>query len=570
MNHLKYYIGISSYYHESSVALCDNNAIKCFLKEEWFTRIKGDKNFPKNCIKFLIEKFNISDENIKFVCFYEKPFRNWWEIFYYSIKRPFKNRELLIHHIKNFSKSSIFFFSDFSKLININKKKIIYSQHHLSHCLYGSTIVKDRSEYVFVTCDGVGEGETMAIYSIEKDNTIKKLWSNSYPNSIGLFYSMITDYIGFEINEGEFKTMSLSSYGKPIYINELKKIFDINSFKINMAFFDFHAKIERSFSNKFIKIFGDPYLELNSKENFNKYANIAASAQQILEFTIKNLLLKAINLSGKKKIILTGGVALNCKMINSLSKLNIFKELIVPPSPGDSGSAIGACNFAYLYDNKLEQLNLKSIFPGPNRKIINKNLNINSNELFKNLSNNTSAYIKAAEKIVEGEVIATYLENSETGPRSLGNTSILCDASNKETVENLNLNLKKRDFFQPLAPIILEEDFNNYFLVNKNVYKNLEWMGTICEAKQELYNKYKPVIHVDGTCRTQIIKDNNLLVYKILKYLKKFNCSILVNTSFNISKDPTVFDLFDVYVNMKRMNIKFVLMDDGLYETKDL
>ena len=90
---------------------------------------------------------------------------------------------------------------------------------------------------------GVGEGETMAIYSIEQDNTIKKLWSNSYPNSIGLFYSMITDYIGFEINEGEFKTMSLSSYGKPIYINELKKIFDINSFKINMAFFDFHTKI---------------------------------------------------------------------------------------------------------------------------------------------------------------------------------------------------------------------------------------------------------------------------------------------------------------------------------------
>jgi len=110
LNHLKYYIGISSYYHESSVALCDNNGIKCFLKEEWFTRIKGDKNFPKNCIKFLIEKFNISDENIKFVCFYEKPFRNWWEIFYYSIKRPFKNREFLIYHIKNFNKSSIFFF----------------------------------------------------------------------------------------------------------------------------------------------------------------------------------------------------------------------------------------------------------------------------------------------------------------------------------------------------------------------------------------------------------------------------------------------------------------------------
>ena len=95
-------------------------------------------------------------------------------------------------------------------------------------------------------------------------------------------------------------------------------------------------------------------------------------------------------------------------------------------------------------------------------------------------------------------------------------------------------------------------------------------MGTLCDAKEELYNKYNSIIHVDGTCRAQIVKDEDSLTYKVLTNLKKIGSDILVNTSFNISKDPVVFDLYDVYVNMKRMNIKIVLMDDGLYQTKDI
>ena len=118
--------------------------------------------------------------------------------------------------------------------------------------------------------------------------------------------------------------------------------------------------------------------------------------------------------------------------------------------------------------------------------------------------------------------------------------------------------------------MILEEDFEKYFLINKSIKKNLEWMGTLCEAKEELRIKYSSIIHVDGTCRTQIVKDQNSLTYKILQNLKKKGSDILVNTSFNISKDPIVFDLYDVYVNMKRMNIKFIVMDDGLYQTKDI
>ena len=563
-----YYIGISAYYHESSVFLTDNQGTNCFLKEESFSRIKGDKNFPQRCLKFLIKKFNLNNENIYFISFYEKPFKSWWEIFYYSINNPIKNKNFLIHHLKNFNSGSIFFYTDINKLINISKKKIIYSSHHLSHCLYGISVVKNISEYVHITCDGVGEGETMSIHTIDNKFKIKKIWANFYPNSIGLFYSTITDFLGFEINEGEFKVMSLSSFGKPKYEKKLKQIFNINNFKINMDYFEFQKNLSKSFSKKLCEVFGEPYLNLNEEANFKKYADIASSAQLILEETIENLIKKAIQISGKKKIVLTGGVALNCKMIHNLSKLDIFDELVVPPSPGDSGSAIGAANFAYLNKTKNKTLNLNTIFLGPKKDLINDKKN--KDNLFLKIISTENFIGDAAHKIINGEIIASYYGLTEVGPRSLGNTSIFCDAKNSSSVNNLNISLKKREYFQPLAPILLEEDFKKYFSINQNIKKNLEWMGTLCDANEELYKEYSSIIHVDGTCRTQIIKDENSITYKLLKELKKQGSEILVNTSFNISKDPVVFDLFDVYVNMRRLNIKFVLMDDGFYQTRDI
>mgnify|MGYP001374111497 CR=1 FL=1 len=563
-----YYIGISAYYHESSVFLTNNAEINCFLKEESFSRIKGDKNFPKRCLEFLIKKFNLNKENIKFISFYEKPFKSWWELFYYSIKNPIKNRNFLINHLKFFNKSAIFFLTELKKQIKISKDKIIYSSHHLSHCLYGMTIVKDFSEYVYLTCDGVGEGETMAAFTIDENYKIKKIWTNYYPNSLGLFYSTITDFLGFEVNEGEFKVMSLSSFGKPVYVNEFKKILDTDNSKLDIKYFEFHKNPNKSFSKKLSNIIDEPYLNINIDTNFQKYADIACSAQIILEETMENIMRNIIKISNKKKIVLTGGVALNCKMIHSLSKLDLFDELIAPPSPGDSGSAIGAANFAFLNHKKNEILNLKTIFLGPKKELINEK--INKDNYFVKIFTVENFIEETVNKIIEGDVIASYYGATEVGPRSLGNTSIICDAKNSEVVNNLNNKLKKRKNFQPLAPMLLEEDFEKYFNINKSVKKNLEWMGCLCDAKKNLYDKYRSIIHIDGTSRTQIIKDETSITYKILKELKKKGSEILVNTSFNISKDPVVFDIFDVFVNMKRMNIKFVLMDDGLYQTKNI
>ncbi len=562
-----FYIGISAYYHESSIFLTDGININCFIKEEYFTRIKGDKSFPKRCLEFLKKKYSLNESNIKSVCFYEKPFKSWWEIFIYSIKKPLENKKLLTHHLKNFNTGSIFFYTHLNEVIKISKDKILYSSHHLSHCLYGSLYVDNIDDYAFVSCDGVGEGETMTIYTINSENLIKKHWTNFYPNSIGLFYSTITDFLGFDTNEGEFKVMSLSSYGNPIYEKEMEKIFDCEQLKINSSYFEFQKNPERSFSEIIIKIFGKPYLNLGIKENFQKYSNIASSAQLILKKSVKNLILKAKQLTGKNKIVLTGGVALNCKMIHELSKQNIFEELIVPPSPGDSGSAIGAANFSYFYENN-KFLKHIGLFPGPDKEDINKGFKLS--EFFEKISQKENSLEIASNLIIKGHILTTYIDKMETGPRALGNTSIICNAKDKLAVENLNNRIKKREFYQPLAPMLLKEKFERYFSIQNSIKKNLYSMGTLCEAKEELKNDYLPVIHTDNTCRTQVIDDENSFIFKLLKKLEENNVNILVNTSFNISKDPMVFDLFDVYTNMIRMNIEYVVMNNGIFKVKKI
>ena len=200
--------------------------------------------------------------------------------------------------------------------------------------------------------------------------------------------------------------------------------------------------------------------------------------------------------------------------------------------------------------------------------MINKKFKLN--EFFEKISQQENSLEIASELIIKGHILTTYIDKTETGPRALGNTSIICNAKDKLAVENLNNKIKKREFYQPLAPMLLKEKFEKYFSIQNSIKKNLYSMGTLCEAKEELKNDYLSIIHTDNTCRTQVIDNENSFIFKLLKKLAENNIDILVNTSFNISKDPMVFDLFDVYTNMRRMNIEYVIMNNGIFKVKEI
>ena len=216
-------IGISAYYHDSSVALIRDGKITAFIKEESITRVKGTSTFPKQALKYLINNFSVNQNSIQSVCFYEKPLRGWLSLLSHSLERPYERWRQSASLLKKFWDGPVFFSEELNKVLPIPRDKILYCEHHLSHALCGWLHTKGHDDWVIVILDGVGDGETGSIFSV-KDGEINRIWRDVFPNSLGLFYSAVTDYLGYAVNDGEYKVMALAAYGQPTYLSDIQKI----------------------------------------------------------------------------------------------------------------------------------------------------------------------------------------------------------------------------------------------------------------------------------------------------------------------------------------------------------
>jgi carbamoyltransferase len=446
---------------------------------------------------------------------------------------------------------------------------VCYCPHHLSHALTALAYVDQTSEWTAVVVDGVGDGDTASIFHI-RNGTVDCLWRAKFPHSIGLFYSTITDYLGFSVNDGEYKVMGMAAYGEPSYKDIMRKIiyFDQGNLTVDPSWFDFDHNPEQSFSKKFIDKFGPPASshDLTSDKNkaeFQRLANVASSAQFITEEILINLLKYAISLSGCSKVLFSGGVGQNCLAMAKLVELKEVDEFIVPPSPGDSGSALGAAVFANMVLNR-PPIKTPSIYPGASTASpLAQGLN---QELFSLKSPENKMMEKAAELIKLGEIIATFFDHPETGPRALGNRSLLCDAAQADIVEQLNILIKQREAFRPLAPLMKKKTAEKYFNLNYKAERCYKWMGLTAVAKPVAERDIPSVLHSDGTSRLQVVDGNDSKISNLLDEVEKININVLVNTSFNVAGDPIVFDIMDAYVNMKRMGVRWLLTDKGLME----
>ena len=572
----KYFIGVSGYFHDSSIAIIDEQGnLVDFKKEEYFSRVKGDKSFPRIALQEMIKNFNLSDSNIQSITFYEKPFKAWLNILKYSIKNNSLFNELTRNYFKNIWRSSIVFSYDLSKYLNISNKKINYCDHHLSHTLCGAFYNK-KNPITSIVIDGFGDESTSSIHQIKSSQEIINIWSSPFPNSLGLFYSAITDYLGFSVNEGEYKVMGLAAYGNPTFYEALSKTIFFKDGKLFLddKYYDFCRSIKRSYSDKLTKIFNieerqsNQNLDLGST-NFQEYANIASSAQKVVENILEQIFIFANKSTGDNRFIFSGGVAMNSVAINKLSKLDFIEEIIIPPSPGDSGASIGAAYFGYIKDNNdfKKDLNFEDqniMMPGLIRnKESDEDFLLSKYEKIADKNNliKTSANLIAADQI-----LATFYKNIETGPRALGHRSMICNAHSAKAVNHLNTNIKKRSKFRPVAPVVLEKNANKYFLLSNKIYQSYFFMGSVADVINS--NNIEAVVHNDNTARVQICKDEHILG-KILNYLKESNIDVLANTSFNISSDPMVYSLEDALLALERMNIKYLMTENGIYKKNE-
>ena len=550
-----YILGLNAYHGDCSACLFKDNKIIAAIEEERITRIKHAAGFPINSIKFCLEFAKINLDQIDYIAINRNPNLRIINKILYALKNILKTKNFF-ERVKNFKKINSLD-AEFKKHFNVKvSKKIILVDHHLSHAA-SSVFMSKFNDCNFVTIDGFGDfvSTTIGFY---RDNKINKIQEVQFPHSLGLFYTAITQFLGFKKYGDEYKVMGLSSYGKPLFyneINQLVKFDDKKLFELNLKYFKHHdegiemswiegePKLGNVYSNKLIDLIGN---ERGKDEKITQtHMDIASSAQQVFEEIVIKILNKLYEINKCENISLSGGCAMNSVMNGKILKKTKYKKIYINHSPADSGGGIGAAIITLNKKNNNKLIVNDNPYLGPSfsNDEIEKILDHYSDEfskkniLFQKIHKNEELFEKISISLSKKKVIGLFQGRMEFGARALGNRSIICDPRNPNIKELLNEKIKNREQFRPFAPSILIDDLNDWFELSDQV----PFMSEVYKIKKEKAKLVPGVVHVDGTCRLQTVsKEYNKNYYNIISNFKKItNVPMILKTSFN-ENEPIV------------------------------
>ncbi len=582
-----YVLGISAFYHDSAACIIRDGRIIAAAQEERFSRKKHDQSFPKAAIAYCFSVAEISAKDISIIAFYDKPFLKFERILEsYLSSAPFGIRSFL-KAMPLWIKQKLWMKEMISKELNYHGK-IIFPEHHESHAA-SAFFPSPFSEAAFLTMDGVGEWATVS-FGVGKDNKIQILADIQFPHSLGLLYSAFTYYLGFKINDGEYKLMGLAPYGEPKYkdliLEKLIKVKEDGSFIMDMKYFNYVAGLTMT-SRKFHKLFGSEPLK-SSANPTQREMDIARSIQEVTEDIILKVVQHVHKVTKKKYLCLAGGVALNCVANGRILRECPFDNVWIQPAAGDAGGALGAAFFAWHhYLGKPRAVNgemdlMNGSYLGPEysddqiKIFLVKNC-ISFEEILKN-----DIARRVSKLISEGKIVGWFEGRMEFGPRALGARSIIADARNSEMQSILNLKTKFRESFRPFAPAVLEEQAAEYFEIDRpSPYMLLVakvskvHRRTPQESEEKLFGLEKlkvvrsdipSVTHVDYSARIQTVsKQTNPLFYELIsEFGKVYGTPVIINTSFNVSDEPIVLSPEDAYNCFIKTKMDYLVMGSFL------
>lgn len=553
-----YQLGVSGFYHDSAACLLKDGVVVAAVQEERFTRIKADSRFPIHSINYCLSAEGITVDDIEKIVFYEKPY--------------LKFERFILDHLKKYPFSFPKFHQAIPNWLNerlilplILKEKlgydgeVVYIPHHTSHSA-SAFFISDFLESAIVTVDGVGEWATTSI-AHGKGSQIKVLKEMNYPDSLGLLYSAMTTYLGFAANTGEGKVMAYAAYGRPKYLNEFNELIKINhdgSFYLNKKYFNFVSG-NRMYTNKLIKLLGPARTNIDNQ----KYFDIAATLQYVLEDAVVKIANEAYRLTKSKNICLAGGVFLNCVANTKILNETKFENIFIQPAAGDAGGAIGAV-LAHYYEHqkKPRKLFFKNPYLGPQ---------FSDHEILKTLMKSNLKFSRMTEekiqdfiidKISKNKIFAIFRGRMEFGPRALGNRSILANVTNPKIKDCLNREVKNREWFRPYGIVILKEEQLRYFDLNHES----PYMLLVGNARPKLKDKIPSALHIDNTSRLQTVnKESNMFLFGLLKKCKaKTGVGIMINTSFNDNNEPIVCSPDDAIDSFLKMKLDYLVIENYL------
>ena len=590
-------LGISAFYHDSAACILKNGKIIAAAQEERFTRKKHDPSYPYNAIEFVLKYSNLKLSEIDYIVFFEKPFLKFERLLETYVGFAPRGYASFAKSIPLWIKEKLFQKNFlFNKLREHDKnyksdKNIFFSEHHLSHAA-SAFYPSPFNEAIVLTADGVGEWATTTV-AFGKQNNLEIKKEIHFPHSLGLLYSAFTYYIGFRVNSGEYKLMGLAPYGKPIYIEKIKKIIDIKddgSFRLDQSYFNYATGLTM-INNKFIKFFGQKTRDPSKEKLTQFHMDIACSIQKVTEEIMIKLAKSVRKEYGIKNLCLAGGVALNCVANGKILQEKIFDNIWIQPAAGDAGGSLGAAlAFWYLECSSKREIELKDSMQGSylgnefTQNQIEKELNLLGANFktfkYEDLIKNT------AELLSNQKAIGWFQGRMEFGPRALGSRSIIADPRSEDMQKNLNLKVKYRESFRPFAPSILRDDLEKWF--NMSVYS--PYMLLVANIKSdkkiEMNEKQKKlfgieklnikrsqipaVTHVDYSARVQTVsEDTNKRYYDLISRFKEITgCPVIVNTSFNVRGEPIVNSPKDAFDCFMGTELDFLVIGNCILDKK--
>jgi len=564
-------LGISAHYHDSAAALIVDGVPVAAVQEERLSRRKNDASFPLLAIEWCLEQAGIGPEALDAVVFYERPMLKFERILTCALRAFPRSWLAFPHAMKNALGEKVWMRGVISSHLGVRGNKVLFTEHHQSHAA-AAFLAAPTERAAILTTDGVGEWATMTVGigdRRERRASIRLLREVKFPHSLGLLYSTFTAYLGFEVNEGEYKVMGLASYGRPTLIDQVRKTIrrtPDGAFALELEYFDFHTTAQRSFSSRFLDLFGparSPYepIDLNSADG-RRFADCAASVQRVLEETVVEIARRLRKETGMPDLCMGGGVALNGVANARILAEAGFERLFVPPAPGDAGCALGAA----LYADRIHFKNPDREVPdhpfwGPTADGLTLARLAREDHLPCDELDDSVLIERTADDLVAGHVVGWMDGALEFGPRALGHRSILAAPQSSGMRDRLNREIKYREEFRPFAPVVPIETADRYFELPPGGARLARFMSGVFPVRPEWRAKLAAITHIDGTARVQTLERSMApRLHALLEaYGRRSGIPVLLNTSFNLAGEPIVNRAVEGYSTFRRSGIDVVV-----------
>lgn len=568
-------LGINAYHADSSAAILRDGILIAATEEERFTRVKHWAGFPAQAIQFCLQEAGITIHDVDHIAIGRDPRAKLLRKLLYVAAHPvagYHNLRTRLSNAKKVTKLEEEFTSLFPETdAAVIKSKLHFVEHHRAH-LASSFFASPFQEAALLSIDGSGDFSTTMI-GRGTNNKMEVIDSVDFPHSMGLFYTAMTQFLGFPHYGDEYKIMGLAPYGKPMYKEQISKMIIAKPnglFKLDLKYFtilnsnvitysaDHKPVVASLFSEKVSELLG-PARKSND-ELTQKHKDIARSVQEVAEDIYMHLLHRVHSLTQLDSVCVAGGVSQNSVANGKITRRTPFKKVYIPSAGHDAGIAMGSA--LYVHHQLLNQPRQQAIwsaytgadFTNEEIEAILKNKNITYQR-----KSDEEVYSEAVTCLLDGGVIGWFSGKAEFGPRALGARSIIADPRRADAKDILNRKIKRRESFRPFAPSILEEYVDEYFEVNDRV----PFMEKVFPIRSEKQSQIPAVTHVDGSGRLQTVnKEISRRYYQLIDtFREKTGVPILLNTSFN-ENEPIVNTPQEALDCFLRTNMDMLILEN--------